>query len=330
MKAIIDMGAERLLKLVAVACVLSTAIQSNLGPTVARAGDWPNRAVTVVVPYAPGGFTDTLARIASKFLSEKLGQSFVVENRAGAGGGIGTTYVTNSVPDGYIIMFGSASQPGIAPLTQRITYDPAALEPVSIFGKIPFLLTVGPAYPASDLAGFVADAKSRRRGLSNAITGVGTSSHLLSTSFAGRVGFEVVNIPYKGSAPAATAVMQGDVDMAWAGVSDILSLVSSDKVKVLATSSPKRIPALPNVPTVNETFPGFQLETWNGFFAPRGTRKEIIDRIAGLMRNAVDTPEVAGRLRELGIEPVATTPEEMAAVIVADKDFYGPPSWPPD
>ncbi len=240
----------------------------------ARADEWPSRTVTVVVPYAPGGFTDTLARIASKYLAEKLGQGFVVENRAGAGGGIGTTYVTKSPPDGYILLFGSASQPGIAPLTQKITYDPDAL------------------------------------------------AHLLSTGFAHRAGFEVVNIPYKGSAPVAAAVMQGDVDMAWAGVSDIISFVPTGKVKVLAISSERRAPTLPDVPSVTETYPDFHLETWNGFFAPRGAPDEIADKISRLMRQAVASPEIGGRLRELGIEPIATTPAEMAAAIKTDKEFY--------
>lgn len=288
----------------------------------AQTHDWPNRPVTVIVPYAPGGFTDTLARIASKYLGEKLGQSFVVENRPGAGGGIGTTYVTKAPPDGYILMFGSASQPGIAPLTQKISYDPDALAPITIFGKIPFLLAVGPNYAAKDLAGFVANAKTKSGGLTNAITGVGATSHLLSTGFAYRAGFEVVNIPYKGSGPVAAAVMQGDVDMAWAGVSDIISYVSSDKVKVLAISGPKRSPALPDVPSVTETYPDFYLETWNGFFAPRGTPADIIDKVAQAMRDAVVPPEISGRLRDLGIEPTATTPDEMAAVIKTDKTFY--------
>jgi tripartite-type tricarboxylate transporter receptor subunit TctC len=303
--------------------VAAMALQTALGfAEPARADEWPSRAVSVVVPYAPGGFTDTLARIASKYLAEKLGQSFVVENRAGAGGGIGTSYVTKSPPDGYILMFGSASQPGIAPLTQKITYDPDALAPITIFGKIPFLLAVGPQYPANDLASFVADARLKRGGLTNAISGVGATTHLLSTGFAYRAGFDIVNIPYKGSAPVAAAVMQGDVEMAWAGVSDILAFVSDKKVKVLAISGPKRSPVLPDVPSVTETYPDFQLETWNGFFAPRGTPDEIVDKIARLMREAVASPEIGGRLRDLGIEPVATTPAEMAAVIKTDKDFY--------
>ncbi len=288
----------------------------------AAASDWPARSVTVVVPYAPGGFTDTLARIASRHLSEKFGQSFVIENRPGGGGGIGTTHVTNSRPDGYTVLFGSASQPGIAPLTQKISYNPDDLLPVSIFGRISFLLAVGNSFPASDLKGFVAHARSQTRGLNNAVTGSGTTSHLLSTSFAVRAGINVVNIPYKGSAPAAAAVMQGDVDMTWAGVSDIMPLVESGKVKTIATSSPKRLPVLPNVPSASETFPGFQLATWNGFFAPRGTPKEIVDRLSAAVREAVASPEVAKRLLDMGIEPNATTPEEMAEVIRTDKAFY--------
>jgi tripartite-type tricarboxylate transporter receptor subunit TctC len=288
----------------------------------ANSQNWPSRPVTVIVPYSPGGFTDTLARIAGQYLSEKLGQSFVIENRPGAGGGIGTTYLTKANPDGYTLMFGSASQTGIAPLTQKITYDPNDLMPVSIFGRIPFLLAVNTNFPANDLAGFVAHAKSRQKSLNNAITGAGTTSHLLSANFAVRAGIELVDVPYKGSAPGAAAVMQGDIDMTWAGVSDVLPLVSDGKLKALAISSPKRLATLPNIASVSETYPGFSLATWNGFYAPRGTPKEVIEKVSRLMREAAAAPEVVKRLQDMGIEPSATTPEEMAEVIRSDKEFY--------
>lgn len=290
------------------------------GPTHAQT--WPERPVSVVVPYAPGGFTDTLARLASHHLSEKLNQSFIIENRPGGGGGIGTTYFLRTKPDGYTLLFGSASQPGIAPLTRKITYDPDDLKPISIFGRIPFILAVRADFPADDVKGLIAHAKDLKRGLNAAVTGSGTTSHLITASFAARAGIEIVNVPYKGSAPAATAVLQGDVDMAWAGVSEIMPLVQSGKVKALAISSPERLPTLKDLPTVGETIPGFHLQTWNGFFATPNTPPEVIEKVSQILRDAVATPELEKRLRELGFDPMASTPQEMAKTMESDKAFY--------
>jgi len=280
------------------------------------------RPVNVIVPYAPGGFTDMLARLSAKYLSDKFGRSFVVENRPGAGGSIGTTFVMNSSPDGYTLMFGSASQPGIAPLIQKITYDPNALVPISIFGKIPFLLAVGAAFPADDLAGFIKVAKAKGSPLTASMTGYGATSHLLITGFAARAGLQLTAVPYKGSAPAAAAILQGDVDMTWAGVSDLTPFLADHKVKVLAVSAAKRISSLPNVPSVSEALPGFSLETWNGYFGPPNIPKQIVELISSAVQKAAEAPEMRSRLLELGINPVATSPSEMAATMQSDKAFY--------
>ena len=217
---------------------------SILPGTRAYAADWPTRRVSVIVPYAAGGFTDMLARLSAKYLTDKFGQSFLVENRPGAGGAIGTTFMMNSPPDGYTVMFGSASQPSIAPLIQKIAYDPNALVPISIFGKIPFLLAVGAAFPADDLAGFIKVAKATDRPLNASMTGFGATSHLLITGFAAQAGLQLTAVPYKGSGPAAAAVLQGDVDMTWAGVSDLMPFMADHKVKALAVSAAKRIPVI--------------------------------------------------------------------------------------
>lgn len=302
---------------------LGGAVAASILPgTRAYAADWPRRQVNVIVPYAAGGFTDMLARLSAKYLSEKFGQSFLVENRPGAGGGIGTTVMMNSPPDGYTVMFGSASQPGIAPLIQKITYDPNALVPISIFGKIPFLLAVGAAFPADDLAGFIKVARAKDRPLNASMTGYGATSHLLITGFAAQTGLRLTAVPYKGSGPAAAAVLQGDVDMTWAGVSDLMPFMADHKVKALAVSSAKRIALLPNIPSVSEAFPGFSLETWNGYFGPPNIPKPVVEAISSAVQEAAAAPEIHSRLVQLGINPVATSPSEMAATIQSDKAFY--------
>jgi tripartite-type tricarboxylate transporter receptor subunit TctC len=302
---------------------LGGAVAASILPgTRAYAADWPTRQVNVIVPYAAGGFTDMLARLSAKFLTDKFGQNFLVENRPGAGGAIGTTFMMNSPPDGYTVMFGSASQPGIAPLIQKIAYDPNALVPISIFGKIPFLLAVGAAFPADDLAGFIKVAKAMDRPLNASMTGYGATSHLLITGFAAQTGLRLTAVPYKGSGPAAAAVLQGDVDMTWAGISDLMPFMADHKVKALAVSAAKRVPSLPNVPSVSEAVPGFSLETWNGYFGPPNIPGSIVELISGAVQEAAAVPEMHRRLVELGINPVATTPAEMAATMQSDKAFY--------
>jgi tripartite-type tricarboxylate transporter receptor subunit TctC len=315
-------GAGRLTRRGCLCSLGAAAVAAILPGKPANAADWPTRQVTVIVPYAAGGFTDLLARFSAKYLADKLGQPFIVENRPGAGGAIGTMVMMGSPPDGYTLMFGSASQPGIAPLIQKINYNPDALVPISIFGKIPFLLAVRSTFPADDLAGFIKIAKAKGLPLTASMTGYGATSHLLITGFAAQTGLQITPVPYKGSAPAAAAVLQGDVDMTWAGVSDLMPFISDGRVKILAVSAGNRIPLLPNVPSVSETLPGFSLETWNGYFAPPNIPQQIVELVAKSVQEAAAVPEIRNRLRELGINPVGTTTAEMAATIKTDKVFY--------
>lgn len=287
-----------------------------------RAAEWPTHAVTVVVPFAPGGFTDTLARLASKHLSEKFGQPFVVENWPGAGGAIAAAYVAAAAPDGYTIMFGSASQLGISPLIQKVAYDPNSFEPIAIFGTIPFLMGIKASLPAKTVPEFVAYAKSNAGKLNYGTAGNGATSHLIGAGFMARAGIDLVHVPFKGSAPLTAALVQGTVEMAWSGVPDMAAQIANENIRVLAISSPQRLSSLPDIPSVSEFFPGFSLDTWNGFLAPHGTPRPIIDQIAQGTIEAAKSPDIAKRLANLSITPKTTTPDEMAAVIKADKAFY--------
>ncbi len=287
-----------------------------------QAAEWPTHAVTVVVPFAPGGFTDTLARLASKHLSEKFGQPFVVENRPGAGGAIAAAYVAAAAPDGYTIMFGSASQLGISPLIQKVAYDPNSFEPIAIFGTIPFLMGIKASLPAKTVPEFVAYAKANAGKLNYGTAGNGATSHLIGAGFTARAGIDLVHVPFKGSAPLTAALVQGTVEMAWSGVPDMAAQIANENIRVLAISSPQRLSSLPDIPSVSEFFPGFSLDTWNGFLAPHGTPRPIIDKIAQGTIEAAKSPDIAKRLANLSITPKTTTPDEMAAVIKADKAFY--------
>ena len=303
-----------------IACGL--ALLAMLAVVPARAAEWPTRAVTVVVPFAPGGFTDTLARFASKHLSEKFGQPFVVENRPGAGGAIAAAYVAAATPDGYTVLFGSASQLGISPLIQKVAYNPDSFEPIAIFGTIPFLLGIKAALPAKTVPEFIAYAKANAGKLNYGTAGSGATSHLLSAGFTARAGIDLVHVPFKGSAPLTTALVQGAVEMAWTGVPDMAAQMTNENIRVIAISSSQRLPSLPNIPSISEALPGFSLDTWNGFLAPHGTPRPIIDKIAQGTTEAAKTPDIAKRLVDLGITLKTTTPDEMAAVIKADKTFY--------
>jgi tripartite-type tricarboxylate transporter receptor subunit TctC len=278
--------------------------------------------VTVVVPYAAGGFTDILARIAAKHLSEKFGQPFVIENRLGAGGAIAAAYVAQAAPDGYTIMFGSASQLGVSPLISKVPYETDSFAPVTIFGTIPFVMGIKASLPAKTVPEFVAYAKANPGKLNYATAGNGATSHLISAGFAARAGIDMVNVPYKGSAPATGALVQGTVEMAWGGVSEMAAQMTNENIRIVAISSEQRSPSLPDVPSISEFYPGFAMETWNGFLAPRGTPRHIVDKISKATVELAKTPDVAKRLTDIGITPKATTADEMAAVIKSDKAFY--------
>ncbi len=256
----------------------------------ARADDWPTRTVTVVVPYAPGGNTDMMARLASQYLSEKLGQSFVVENRAGGGGSLGAVQVAHAPPDGYTFLFGASTQIINIPLMEKVSYDPEKdFAPVSIFGAGPYLLGVKSSLPVSTLQELVDYAKARPGKLNYSTAGAGGSLHPPTTQmFLSRAGLDMVAIPYKGGAPAMAALVAGDVDVYFGNASELMAQGDNDRIKILAVSTPKRLEQLPNVPTVAETFPGYDTSSWNGFFCT--DRDTEIDRRPGGSRDNCGEP----------------------------------------
>ncbi len=291
------------------------------GSAHAQMTDWPNRPVTVVVGYAAGGNTDVMARMAARKLSEDLKQSFVVDNRIGAGGALAAAYAAQAAPDGYTLFFAAAPQIAIVPQLQKVSYDPRRdFAPVSVFGTGPFILGIHAGIPARTIAEFVAYAKTRK--INYGSSGSGSVAHLASALFATRAGFDALHIPFRGSSQVTAALLGGQIDMFFGNASDLVPQAESGKVSLLGVATPRRMRQLPNVPTISETYPGTSLESWNGFLVPAKTPKLIIDKLASHVIAAAKDPANVAQLTALGIEPNGTTPDEFAAQIEREQPAF--------
>ncbi len=236
----------------------------------AQGTDWPTKPVTVVVPFAAGGNTDVMARMSSNRLATELKQTFVVENRVGAGGALAAAYVAQAAPDGYTLLFGAAPQIAVVPRIQKVSYDPLKdLAPVSVFGTGPFILAINADIPAKTMQEFVAYGKGRK--LNYGSGGTGSIGHLSGALFVARAGFDSVHIPFKGGGPAMTSLVGGQIDMYFGNASEIIPHAETGKVRILGVATDQRMQQLPNVPTISELFPNFSLNSWNGFLAPAKT-----------------------------------------------------------
>jgi tripartite-type tricarboxylate transporter receptor subunit TctC len=306
----------RLVTAMAVALAATTAL-----PAHAQAR-WPVRPVTVIVPNAPGGFTDIMARLAVQRLSTKFAQPFIVENRAGGAGVIGATQVANAQPDGYTFLFTSPSTILTQPLLQKVSYDPASLVPISILGNLPFILGIKSSLPPKTLQEFEAYVKANPGKLNYASAGVGGIGYLVSVLYLKTAGLDAVHVPYKSAAPATAALVAGEVDMYFAGAPEMIQHVFNDKIRLLATSGAKRLSKLPNVPTVGEFHPGFQVSTWEAFMAPRGTPKEIVDALAEAIIEVANDRDIVERFTNLGIAPDGTTQAQFIDILDRDRSFY--------
>ena len=306
-----------------VSAAATLAVAALLAPACAhaQATDWPARAVTVVLGYAAGGNTDVMARMASKTLTEELKQSFVVDNRIGAGGAIAATYVAQSAPDGYTLFFAASPQIAIVPQLQKVSYDPRKdFVPVSIFGSGPFILGISSSIPARTLAEFVAFAKTRK--INYGSSGAGSVAHLAAALLVTRAGLDAVHIPFRGSGQVTAALLGGQIDMFFGNASDLVPQAESGKLTILGVATPQRMKQLPNVPTISETYPGMSLSSWNGFLVPAKTPQEIINKLARHVIAAARDPANAAQLTALGIEPKGTTPEEFAAQIDSEQPQF--------
>jgi tripartite-type tricarboxylate transporter receptor subunit TctC len=296
----------------AVCCLLACA---------AGASEYPERPVTIVVAFTPGGPSDVLARVLGARLHELLGQPFVVENRPGAGGNIAAEVVANAAPDGYTLLMGNN---GIlatnVSLYKKLGYDPEKdFLPISLIGRQANILVVNPALPANSMAELIALARSRPGQLNFASSGFGTAAHLAGELFKTATKINIVHVAYKGAAPALQDVVAGHVDMMFATAASAVGLIRDGKVRALAVTTPKRTAVLPDLPTVAELgIPGFDAATWHGLVAPAGTSNEVIGTLNFATVAALNDPAVRTSLMELGVDIVGSTPKEFDAYIKAE------------
>jgi tripartite-type tricarboxylate transporter receptor subunit TctC len=284
---------------------------------------WPQRPVKVVVPFPAGGNTDVQARIMSERLSAAFGQQFIVENRVGAAGAIAAEYVAHAPADGYTLFFSASPQISVVPLVQKVNYDPDKdFVPISIVGTNPFVLGVQASLPVNDLKGFVHYVKDHQGLLNFASGGKGSIGHLSAALFLARAGLVMTHIPYKGGAPAVQDLVSGQVQMYFGNASELLQHAKSGKIKLLAVSSEKRAPQLPGVPAVAEFYKGFRTITWNGFLAPAGTPKPIVDAMAREVARIVREPETVEKLQKIGVDPLGNTPAQFAAFLKSDAPLW--------
>lgn len=285
----------------------------------AAAQDWPTRPVKVVVPNGPGGVSDTLARLTSTRLAKMFGQPFVIDNRGGAGGIIGTEFAARSPNDGYTLYFGGGAQFTVNPLTKKLTFDPLKeLTPISMVSINGMALVVHPDLPVRSVREFIDYVKANPGKVNYGVAGLGQSSHLAPAAFAARAGLDMVVVPYQSTPPALMGLLSGTVQVFFGNVSDVMELVQSGKGRLLALSTEKRVPQFADIPTVSETVAGFVMTGWIGYFAPTGTPRPIIDRVAKALAAICREPEVVETMANLGIDAVGNTPEEFASAIQAD------------
>lgn len=288
------------------------------------ASAWAQSAkpIRIVVPFPPGGTADALSRLAAERLSPLLGQQVLVENRAGAGGNLAAEYVFKADADGATLLSSPPHLLTVNPLLYKLAFDPSKFVPVGIIAAYPNVLVAAPDVPASTLAELVALAKKNPGKLNIASQGNGTISHLSAELLKRMAGIELVHVPYKGTAPAMTDLLGGQVQLMFDNLITTMPHIKAGKLKLLAVGGEKRLSAFPDVPALAETLAGFRSETWMGLVAPPGTPPAIAERYSSALARVVAEPEVKRRLVELQADPVGNTPDQMAAVIRQDLERW--------
>ena len=298
-------------------CLLATA-----GAHAQKAAsNYPNRSIRIIVTFPPGGPTDIIARAVGQKLTEAWGQPVVVDNRAGAGGNIGTELAAKSAPDGYTLLLSNFGPLAISPFVYpKLPYDPVKdLAPITLAATAWFFVVSNPSSPLTSIKELIAQAKARPDAITFASAGNASPSHLAGALFQSSAGVHLRHVPYKGGAPSVGAVIAGEVQMAIESPPPIVPQVKAGKLRGLGAARATRSPLLPDVPTVGEAgLPGFEVGSWYGFHAPAGTPKPIIDKLHAEMVKAMNTPELRERFSNVGAETIANTPAQYGAFVQAE------------
>ena len=300
---------------------LALALAASYSISGSAADDYPSRPIRIIVPYAPGGGADTVARIVARRVSDTLGQPIVIENRTGAGAILGTEFVAKAEPDGYTLLLGQSGPISINPAVYKdLRYDPVKdFAPVTMTTAYPYILVVNAKLPARSLPEFVALAKSQPGAMNYGTTGIGAANHLVAELFNGKAGLKMTHIPYRGTALAVGDLVAGQVTMVFGDPISVLPHMQSGSLRALAVTSLQRSAVAPEVPTVAESgFPGFDALAWHGILAPAKTPPAIVKKLNAEIVNALRHPETQALLVKQAMQTVGNTPEEFAAFIRND------------
>ena len=306
------------------AIVGAVLIASPLSVLTATAQTWPAKTVRIIVPQSPGGTTDIQARLLARKYTDTLGHAFVVDNRAGASGMIGTEAVVRAPADGYTLLFNSSSLSVSATLfASKFRFDPLKdLAPVIWTSSVPLVLALHPSVPAKSVKELVALSKRNKKGLNGGHNGSGTTSHIALEMFRQQTGANLESIGYKGGGPATIAILSGEIDFTFSTLTTVKSHVESGRLRGLAVSTRKRSSVFPNLPTMDSIYPGFESDNWFGLFVPTGTPKEIVARLHALALEALKAPEMRDMIAKDGGDVVGSTPEELGAHLKSEVTRY--------
>jgi len=307
-----------------VRAVIALAAVCLVCPVPTAAQQWPDRTVRIVVPFPPGGGIDIQGRVLSAAFQKSMGQNFIVDNRTGASGLIGTQHVVDSPPDGNTVLFTSGILSVVVTLLARhVKFDVHNdLAPVSWVSSTPLVLSVHPSVPATSVKELVGLAKRVPKPMNAAGNAAGTTSHLTAEMFNQAVGIKSTVVNYRGGGPAVIALISGEVDYLFATAPSIMPHLRTGKARALAVTTPKRSSALPDLPTMNSIYPGFESDNWYAMLYPKGTPKPIIDKMNAEIRKALDTPEVKAFFPKEALDPVASSPEELSALLRREVEKY--------
>ena len=309
---------RRLLKLAAGAVALPAVTR------LARAQAYPARPVRWIVCFAAGGPNDIIARVIGQYLSEYLGQQFVIENRVGAGGNIGMQAALSSAPDGYTVVFVGPNNAINATLYEKLPFDfMRDSAPVAGTMRLTNVMDVNLALPVKNIAEFIAYARANPRRINFASGGVGTSPHLSGELFMAMTGVELVHVPYRGTAPALTDLLAGEVQVLFDNLPGSIGHIKTGKVRALGVTAAKRVPALPDVPAIAETVPGYEASVWYGMAAPKDTPADIIATLNHAVNAVLDNPKLKARMAELGGEPMPMTPVQFGNLVAEETEKWG-------